>query len=151
MILWATFFEIDIVSNADGQIIPAGEIKTIQHLEGGIIDQILVKESEKVAKEQPLVILAATASQVDVDELQVRIDSQEIKYWYTCDPGCDGEEGALIDHTTGWTVIETSVINYDWNAGWEEDYNELGFYLYPMSVPLTSFTFNWNISEPIFT
>ena len=79
MILWAAFFEIDIVSNADGQIIPAGEIKTIQHLEGGIIDQILVKESEKVAKEQPLVILAATASQVDVDELQVRIDSQEIK------------------------------------------------------------------------
>ena len=79
MILWAAFFEIDIVSNADGQIIPAGEIKTIQHLEGGIIDQILVKESEKVTKDQPLVILAATASQVDVDELQVRIDSQEIK------------------------------------------------------------------------
>ncbi len=79
MILWASFFEIDIVSNADGQIIPAGEIKTIQHLEGGIIDQILVKESEKVTKGQPLVILAATASQVDVDELQVRIDSQEIK------------------------------------------------------------------------
>tara|TARA_B100000965_G_scaffold157508_1_gene131279 strand:+ start:1320 stop:2519 length:1200 start_codon:yes stop_codon:yes gene_type:complete len=77
--LWSILFEIDIISNADGQIIPAGEIKTIQHLEGGIIDQILVKESEKVIKDQPLVILAATASQVDVDELQVRIDSQEIK------------------------------------------------------------------------
>ena len=77
--LWSILFEIDIISNADGQIIPAGEIKTIQHLEGGIIDQILVKESEKVTKDQPLVILAATASQVDVDELQVRIDSQEIK------------------------------------------------------------------------
>ena len=79
MFLWSILFEIDIISNADGQIIPAGEIKTIQHLEGGIIDQILVKESEKVIKDQPLVILAATASQVDVDELQVRIDSQEIK------------------------------------------------------------------------
>tara|TARA_B100001029_G_scaffold177050_1_gene180981 strand:- start:103 stop:1281 length:1179 start_codon:yes stop_codon:yes gene_type:complete len=79
MLLWSIFFEIDIISNADGQIIPAGEVKTIQHLEGGIIDQILVKESEKVVKDQPLVILAATASQVDVDELQVRIDSQEIK------------------------------------------------------------------------
>tara|TARA_B100000401_G_C52813062_1_gene724992 strand:- start:1552 stop:2712 length:1161 start_codon:yes stop_codon:yes gene_type:complete len=79
MFLWSILFEIDIISNADGQIIPAGEIKTIQHLEGGIIDQILVKESEKVTKDQPLVILAATSSQVDVDELQVRIDSQEIK------------------------------------------------------------------------
>ena len=53
MFLWSILFEIDIISNADGQIIPAGEIKTIQHLEGGIIDQILVKESEKVTKDQP--------------------------------------------------------------------------------------------------
>ena len=40
---------------------------------------ILVKESEIVSKDQPLVILAATASEVDVEELQVRIDSQIIK------------------------------------------------------------------------
>ena len=77
--LWSIYFEIDIVSNADGQVIPMGEVKTIQHLEGGIIDQILVKESEIVKIGQPLVILAATASEVDVEELQVRIDSQIIK------------------------------------------------------------------------
>ena len=71
MLLWAVLFEIDIVSNAEGQVIPVGEIKTIQHLEGGIIEKILVKESEYVEKEQPLVILAATASEVDVEELQV--------------------------------------------------------------------------------
>ena len=79
MILWAVLFEIDIISNAEGQIIPAGEVKTIQHLEGGIIDKILVKESEKVEKGQSLVILAATSSEVEVEELQVRIDSQIIK------------------------------------------------------------------------
>ena len=79
IILWSFIFQIDIVSNAEGQIIPVGEIKTIQHLEGGIIESILVKESEIVVKDQPLVILAATASEVDVEELQVRIDSQIIK------------------------------------------------------------------------
>ena len=79
MVFWSFFFEIDIVSNADGQIIPQGEIKTVQHLEGGIIDQILVKESEIVKKDQPLIILAATASEVEVDEVQVQIDSQVIK------------------------------------------------------------------------
>lgn len=79
MVFWAFFFEIDIVSNADGQIIPQGEVKTVQHLEGGIIDQILVKESEIVKKDQPLIILAATASEVEVDEVQVQIDSQVIK------------------------------------------------------------------------
>ena len=79
MILWAAFFKIDIVSNAEGQVIPVGEIKTIQHLEGGIIEKILVKESEYVETGQPLVILAATASEVDVEELQVRMDTQVIK------------------------------------------------------------------------
>ena len=79
MLLWAVLFEIDIVSNAEGQVIPVGEIKTIQHLEGGIIEKILVKESEYVEKGQPLVILAATASEVDVEELQVRMDTQVIK------------------------------------------------------------------------
>ena len=79
IIIWSFIFEVDIVSNADGQVIPVGEVKTIQHLEGGIIEKILVKESENVTKDQPLVVLAATASEVDVEELQVRIDSQIIK------------------------------------------------------------------------
>ena len=42
--LWAFLFNIDIISNAEGQVIPAGDVKTIQHLEGGIIDQILIEE-----------------------------------------------------------------------------------------------------------
>ena len=79
VIAWLFLFNIDITSNAEGQIIPLGEVKTIQHLEGGIIDQILVKESEIVEKDQPLVILAATSSEVEVDEVQVQIDSEIIK------------------------------------------------------------------------
>ena len=72
-------FNIDIISNAEGQVIPAGDVKTIQHLEGGIIDQILVKESDAVKEGDSLVILAATASEVDVDEAQVQIDSKIIQ------------------------------------------------------------------------
>ena len=79
LMVWSFIFQVDIVSNAEGQIIPVGEVKTIQHLEGGIIETILVKESEVVEKDQPLVVLAATASEVDVEELQVRVDSQIIK------------------------------------------------------------------------
>ena len=78
-VLWMFLFNIDIISNAEGQVIPAGDVKTIQHLEGGIIDQILVKESDIVKKSDPLVILAATASEVDVDEAQVKIDAKVIE------------------------------------------------------------------------
>jgi len=79
VVLWMFLFNIDIISNAEGQVIPAGDVKTIQHLEGGIIDQILVKESDIVKKSDPLVILAATASEVDVDEAQVKIDAKIIE------------------------------------------------------------------------
>ena len=78
-LLWMFLFNIDIISNAEGQVIPAGDVKTIQHLEGGIIDQILVKESDIVKKDDHLVILAATASEVDVDEAQVQIDAKKIE------------------------------------------------------------------------
>ena len=77
--LWMFLFNIDIISNAEGQVIPAGDVKTIQHLEGGIIDQILVKESDIVKEGDSLVILAATASEVDVDEAQVQIDAKVIQ------------------------------------------------------------------------
>ena len=63
-LLWMFLFNIDIISNAEGQVIPAGDVKTIQHLEGGIIDQILVKESDIVNKDDPLVILAVLLTSV---------------------------------------------------------------------------------------
>ena len=50
IIIWSLVFVIDITSVAKGEIIPLGEIKTIQHLEGGIIEKILVEESEEVKK-----------------------------------------------------------------------------------------------------
>ena len=43
IILWSFIFQVDIVSNAEGQIIPVGEIKTIQHLEGSIIESNISK------------------------------------------------------------------------------------------------------------
>ena len=39
---------LEVLSLADGKVIPQGRIKYIQHLEGGIVDEILIKEGEKV-------------------------------------------------------------------------------------------------------
>ena len=59
---------IDIISNAEGQVIPAGDVKTIQHLEGGIIDQILVKESD-IVKEGDFLGQIAIDNNVSVKEI----------------------------------------------------------------------------------
>lgn len=71
--LWASVGELDVVSQALGLVIPSSKVKTVQHLEGGIIRQILVREGDAVASGQPLVVLEQTVSGSSVEELEVRI------------------------------------------------------------------------------
>ena len=71
--LWAAFSPLDSVSNAQGEVIPSSQVKLVQHLEGGIVSEIFVKEGDRVTREQPLISLEAAASQADVGEVQARI------------------------------------------------------------------------------
>ena len=75
LFIWAYFFQLDIASFASGEIVPAGEIKRIQHLEGGIIEEIFVKEGQQVLKDSPLVALMNTAPEANLREVESRIDS----------------------------------------------------------------------------
>ena len=72
---WAYYSELDIVSVADGQVVPTGKIKHIQHLEGGIIQKINIKEGDTVTKGQPLIELEQLMSGASLEEIQVRIDA----------------------------------------------------------------------------
>jgi len=73
--IWASVSPLDIVSNAMGEVIPSSRVKRIQHLEGGIVHEIKVREGEKVVTDQPLIVLEATASDSSVEEINVRINS----------------------------------------------------------------------------
>ncbi|WP_320005848.1 HlyD family type I secretion periplasmic adaptor subunit [Maridesulfovibrio sp.] len=75
---WACFFQLDIVSQAEGEVIPSSRVKPVQHLEGGIIRKINVREGEKVTKGQELIVLEATASDSTVEELEVRVTSLRV-------------------------------------------------------------------------
>ncbi len=77
--VWAWFGELDIVSVATGEAKPSSQIKEIQHLEGGIVAAILVREGAKVDAGEPLIELEATRSGADLFELQVRIANLTIE------------------------------------------------------------------------
>jgi len=72
---WASISPLDIVSDAIGEVIPSSRVKRIQHLEGGIVREIKVREGDTVEVGQPLVVLEATASDSTVEELHVRTTS----------------------------------------------------------------------------
>lgn len=77
-LVWAMISTLDIVSVATGEVIPSTQVKKVQHLEGGIVAQILVREGQRVTQDQQLVVLQGTASSADVSELQVRLTSLRI-------------------------------------------------------------------------
>jgi adhesin transport system membrane fusion protein len=53
-LIWASFSPIDEIVRGDGKVVPGGENQMIQHLEGGILEDILVKEGETVRVDQVL-------------------------------------------------------------------------------------------------
>jgi len=70
---WASVFMLDIVSMASGEVIPSSQVRTVQHLEGGIVLEISVQEGEVVSSSQQIVVLESTQRGADVGELQVRL------------------------------------------------------------------------------
>ncbi len=60
---------------ATGEVVPQGKIKVVQHLEGGIIEQIHVSEGSVVRIGDPLVRLDLATSGVNRKELLARLDS----------------------------------------------------------------------------
>lgn len=77
-LIWAFYAQLDEVSVAEGEVVPIGSIKVIQHLEGGIIDVIHVQEGDIVRVGQPLLQLDLAGGGLHLEELQVRLDASLI-------------------------------------------------------------------------
>ena len=58
--LWSILFPLDKAAIANGMIVVDSERRVVQHLEGGVIDKILIKEGDVVKKNQVLILLSPT-------------------------------------------------------------------------------------------
>lgn len=70
VIIWASFAEIDELAKGEGKVIPSSKIQTIQSLDGGLIEEILVRSGEEVKKGQPLIKIDTTRFQASLEESQ---------------------------------------------------------------------------------
>lgn len=71
-IVWSSFAELEEVATASGQIVPSGYIQSIQHLEGGIVREILVEEGDLVGVGQSLIKLDDTSANADLGQMVAR-------------------------------------------------------------------------------
>jgi len=75
IVLWAGNAEVDVIVRTEGQIIPAGKSQIVQHLEGGIVEKILVKEGEVVVAGQALMELSDVQSRSNLGQEQSTLDA----------------------------------------------------------------------------
>ena len=73
-LIWAGFAELEEVATANGAVVPQGQSKVIQHLEGGIIEAIYVREGDTVAAGDPLVQLDLGQTIASKEELRIELD-----------------------------------------------------------------------------
>lgn len=67
---WASSFDLASAALAPGVISPEGSKRPVQHLEGGIISQVLVRDGDHVKVGDPLVVLEDIQARSRVDTLR---------------------------------------------------------------------------------
>jgi HlyD family secretion protein len=70
---WAAVAPLAGAAIAPGVISPEGSRQTVQHLEGGIIREILVRDSDVVVEGQALVVLEGVGARAEVGRLEERL------------------------------------------------------------------------------
>ncbi|MGN7614116.1 HlyD family type I secretion periplasmic adaptor subunit [Magnetococcales bacterium HHB-1] len=78
-IWWGFHFKLDIFSLSTGEVVPAGHLKRVGHLEGGIVRQIYVRAGMSVKAGQPLFELEKTQIESDVEELKIQHDALTVR------------------------------------------------------------------------
>lgn len=76
---WANFVPVVTSAKTEGEIIPSGKNRVVQHLEGGIVQQINVKEGDVVSPYQVLVQFEPTLRVAELDQVRAREAALEIK------------------------------------------------------------------------
>ncbi len=71
-ILWASLTQIDEITRGAGEVVPSGENQMIQNLEGGIVQEILVKVGDSVIFDQPLLKIDNRKSKAQHDSTNIK-------------------------------------------------------------------------------
>ena len=106
LLIWASIARIDESAIALGEVSPVGSVKVVQHLEGGIIDNIYVKENQYVKQNTPLLALNNVGFKSELKQLQgrqaaLKLDAQRLSAYTKNldieDDGTNNDKQALLE------------------------------------------------------
>jgi HlyD family secretion protein/adhesin transport system membrane fusion protein len=71
-VAWAAFTDVPEIASAEGQVIPSGQVQTIQHLEGGIVRELLAHDGDLVKEGDTIVRLDPAQAISDLEQTRAR-------------------------------------------------------------------------------
>ncbi|MCP5373449.1 MAG: HlyD family type I secretion periplasmic adaptor subunit [Hyphomicrobiales bacterium] len=78
-IVWSFVTKVEEVAVAAGEVVPTGRVQMIQHLEGGIISEILVDDGDVVDKSQVLLRLDPASARAELEQMRARQAALQLK------------------------------------------------------------------------
>jgi len=73
--VWASQARIEEVARTQGRVVPSGQARVVESLEGGIVRDILVQEGDDVVPGQVLLRIDDTGSSANLGELQAQMNA----------------------------------------------------------------------------
>jgi membrane fusion protein, adhesin transport system len=78
-VLWAAFTELDRTVRGLGKVIPSSQLQVVSNLEGGIVEEILVKTGDMVRRGAPLVRLDQTQTGAEFGSNSAQFDALRMR------------------------------------------------------------------------
>lgn len=78
-LVWASGAELDEVARGTGKVVPFSKVQVVGHVEGGVVEQLLVRVGDRVEREQVLMKVANTRAQSSYQENAVRLGDLKIR------------------------------------------------------------------------
>ncbi len=77
---WSAITPVKELARTEGQVVPTGYSRLVQHLEGGLVREILVHEGDFVQKDQVLVRLDGAGTEEDLREQEARVRGLSLQH-----------------------------------------------------------------------
>lgn len=76
---WAALARMKEVARAPGEVIPSGSVKVVQHLDGGVVAEIVAEERKLVEQGAVLLRIDGTQAYADYGQMKARLDSLRLR------------------------------------------------------------------------
>lgn len=104
LITASCFATLNETSVAQGEVVPATSVQPVQHLEGGIVQEVFVKDGDIIKKGEPLLQLENTSTLSELNRVRARYVSLDMQMRRLRDFAL-GEKADFSDYEDEYPVI----------------------------------------------